>query len=207
MFLENSMKLVLGSSSKWRKQVLEQAGYEFTTMSPDIDEKAIRHEDPQKLALAIANAKADALVKQVQEPMILITVDQVVVCNNKVYEKPVSAAEAREFMHSYEHFPASTITAVVVINTETQKRVDGVDIATVYFHPIPENYMEELIAKGDIFSCAGGFQVEYGDGKVVPYVKSIDGAIDSVKGLPMRLVEKLIDDVVGATLVATLKSP
>lgn len=189
------MQLILGSSSKWRKQVLEQAGYKFKVMSPDIDEKAIRHDDPEQLALAIANAKADALISQIHEPALLITVDQVVVCNDKIYEKPVSPEEAREFMHSYAHFPASTVTAVVVVNTETGKRVDAVDIATVYFYPIPEVAMEELIEQGDIFSCAGGFQIEYGDGKIVPYVKKVEGAVDSVKGLPMRLLGHLLTQV------------
>ncbi len=186
------MQIILGSSSKWRKQVLEQAGYKFKVMSPDIDEKAIRHDDPEQLALAIANAKADALLPRIAEPALLITIDQVVVCDGKIYEKPVSAEQAREFMCSYAHFPASTVTAVVVVNTETGKRVDAVDIATVYFYSIPESAMEELIEQGDIFSCAGGFQIEYGDGKIVPYVKKVEGAIDSVKGLPMRILEQLL---------------
>jgi len=191
------MKIILGSSSRWRKQILEQAGFEFTCLAPDIDEKAIRNDDPKELALAIANAKADAvktrlIASQITEPALLITVDQVVVCNNKIYEKPISKEQAREYMQSYAHYPAQTVTAVVVTNTETGERVDGVDIATVYFHPIPEAQMERLIAEGDIFSCAGGFQIEHDDGKITQYVKHVEGAVDSVKGLPMRLLEKLL---------------
>ena len=64
------MKIILGSSSRWRKQILEQAGYTFKVMSPDIDEKAIRHADSEQLALAIANAKADKLLEQITEPAI-----------------------------------------------------------------------------------------------------------------------------------------
>lgn len=37
--------------------------------------------------------------------------------------------------------------------------------------------------------------IEHGDGKIVPYVKKIEGAIDSVKGLPMRLLEHLLTQV------------
>ncbi len=56
------MEIVLGSSSKWRKEVLRSMGYTFTTMSPDIDEKAIRDADPHILTLKIARAKAEALL-------------------------------------------------------------------------------------------------------------------------------------------------
>ena len=99
-----SLPIILGSSSIWRKQVLTNLGYKFTTMSPDIDEKAIRYNwryyftvltlfrdpDPTKLTLMIANAKADALLSKVTEPSILITSDQVIVCNGVIREKPES---------------------------------------------------------------------------------------------------------------------
>lgn len=60
------MRVILGSSSPWRKEVLKILGYEFDCMSPDIDEKSIRDSDPHKLTLKIAHAKADALLPQVQ---------------------------------------------------------------------------------------------------------------------------------------------
>jgi len=57
------MKIILGSASARRKDILQQMGYEFEVMSANIDEKAIRFDDPKKLTLAIVNAKADALEK------------------------------------------------------------------------------------------------------------------------------------------------
>ena len=64
------MRIILGSSSKWRRKLWER---HFGTqesgafLSPDIDEKALRHEDAETLTLLIANAKADALVKRLLE--------------------------------------------------------------------------------------------------------------------------------------------
>ena len=58
-------QIILGSSSRWRKDILEKMGYEFTCMSPDIDEKAIRHEDPKEMTLMIARAKGKALLDKV----------------------------------------------------------------------------------------------------------------------------------------------
>ncbi|XP_011074545.1 maf-like protein DDB_G0281937 isoform X1 [Sesamum indicum] len=55
-------KIILGSSSVARKKILADMGFEFTTMSADIDEKAIRKEKPEDLVTALAEAKANAIV-------------------------------------------------------------------------------------------------------------------------------------------------
>ncbi len=189
------MKLILGSASKWRRQILHNAGYDFSTMSPDIDEKQIRHADPNQLALLIAHAKADALLPKITEPAILITSDQVVFCHDQIFEKPSSEIEVRKFLNSYQQHDAATITAIVVTDTATGQREQGVDRVNVVFNPIPEGVINHMIAEGEVFSCAGGFQIEDENGKLNPYIKKTDGAIDSVKGLPLQLLNELIAKV------------
>ncbi|MBI2409924.1 Maf family protein [Candidatus Kaiserbacteria bacterium] len=95
------MKIILGSSSKYRKRVLEENGYKFGIMIPDIDEKKIRTEDPYELPLMIAEAKAAALIPKIPDPALLITSDQIVVCDRQVYEKPQTEEEARSFLQKY----------------------------------------------------------------------------------------------------------
>ena len=64
---EKKLKLILGSSSKFRKALLRGFGYEnFETMNPDIDEKAIRHADPSTMVKMISNGKMDALIGKVR---------------------------------------------------------------------------------------------------------------------------------------------
>jgi predicted house-cleaning NTP pyrophosphatase (Maf/HAM1 superfamily) len=60
------MRVVLGTSSRWRRQLWRQHFDELECEfeAPDIDEKAIRHADAEALTLLIANAKADALVER-----------------------------------------------------------------------------------------------------------------------------------------------
>lgn len=53
---------------------------QFSTASPDIDEKAIRDPDPRKMCAEISRAKARALVQSLDKPGILITADQVPLC-------------------------------------------------------------------------------------------------------------------------------
>ena len=78
------MTLILGSKSLGRQTVLKEAGYAFEVVTADIDEKAIRLSDPEKLVLALAHAKADAILKKIAGPGMLITADQVTVCNGEI---------------------------------------------------------------------------------------------------------------------------
>eukprot|EP01116_Phalansterium_solitarium_P009488 TRINITY_DN23653_c0_g1_i1.p1 TRINITY_DN23653_c0_g1~~TRINITY_DN23653_c0_g1_i1.p1 ORF type:complete len:192 (-),score=42.19 TRINITY_DN23653_c0_g1_i1:277-852(-) len=185
------LKIILGSSSKWRKQVLERMGYTFSVLSPDIDEKAIRDPDPVQLTLKIARAKADELVSKVTEPAILICSDQVIVCNGEIREKPVDEAQARAFLKSYTENPAEAVVGVVVVNTATGKRLEATDIAKQHFKSITDELIERLIADGTIFWCAGGFAIELMDGHLGP----VDGDRDTIMGLPNEVTRRLIEAV------------
>lgn len=184
------MKIILGSASKGRKSVLESMGYEFEVMVADIDEKAIRFNDPKKLTLALARAKADVLQRKIHEPALLITSDQVVVWNGQIREKPESEEQAREYLRGYSQHPAEVVTTVVVTNTATGKRKEGVDVVRVSFAPIPEEVIEKFIKEGDPFSHAGGFTIR--SPILQEYIDRVDGTEDSVTGLPKELTERLI---------------
>jgi septum formation protein len=187
------MKIVLGSASAGRKKILRKIGYDFDVMPADIDEKAIRHGDPKQLTLLLARAKANALLPRIQEPAILITSDQVGLCDGIILEKPESENEAKEFLKKYARHSAKTITAVVVTNTENGKRAEGVDIAEVFFLPIPEEVIEQYIKEGDALLQSGGFSTDHPI--LAKYVARIEGEPESVIGLPVALTKKLIESV------------
>lgn len=188
------MKVILGSSSAGRKLIMDELskeiGFEFEIVSPDIDEKAIRSKNPEDLVMAIANAKADALISKIQEPAILITSDQVVLCKDKIREKPVSEEEAREFLQSYADSHPKTLGAVVVVNTLTGKRASGFQRSTVYFKPFPKEIIDEHIRSGMSMRGAGGFCMH--DPILKDYTGHIVGGYDSAVGLSKELVKKLI---------------
>ena len=186
------MRIILGSASKQRKRVLERAGYSFEVMVADIDEKAIRFDDPRELTMALAKAKAKALLPRIKEPALLITADQVVVWNGQILEKPENAEEARQFLRGYAQYPGQPVNATVVTNTETGKQIGENDINTVYFKLFPDEVIEQLIAEGNIFSQAGAFSLE--DPLVKPYIDHIEGTLDSIEGLPFELTQRLLKE-------------
>ena len=182
-----TLPIVLGSSSKGRRAVLEKLGVPIAAiMSPDIDEKAIRRPDAASLTLAIANAKADALQHKMH--CLLITSDQVVVCNGAIREKPRDEAEARAFLQSYG--TAECVNAVVVTNTKTGERVSGVERCTVHFKPIPDDVVTVLIAQGDVMHCAGGVCIE----QLERYLLGHEGEEECIMGMPRSLTLKLLSE-------------
>ncbi|XP_060199690.1 uncharacterized protein LOC132628025 isoform X4 [Lycium barbarum] len=208
-------KLILGSSSTARRKILADMGYHFTTMSADIDEKAIRKEKPEDLVMALAEAKAEAIIPRVSigesegdaEPTLLITCDQVVVYEGVVREKPSSEAEARQFMKDYANGHAATVSSVLVTNLVTGSRRgewDKVEVPLlissqysisrqIYFHDIPDQVIDKLIEEGIVLYAAGGLIIEHP--LILPYVKEVVGSTDSVMGLPKALTERLIKEV------------
>jgi septum formation protein len=187
------MKLILGSKSVGRYEVLSNAGYEFDVMVSDIEEEAIRTGDYELLPLLIARGKKDALLPKIKEDAILITSDQVVVWNKRLREKPKDKNEARDWLRTHFKHPSKAITSVIATNTKTGKSAEGVDIVRVYFKKIPDNVIEKLIKKGRILNTAGACVAE--DPLLNPYIKKLEGDLDSLTGLPMKLTKKLLEQV------------
>jgi septum formation protein len=187
------MKIILGSSSVYRQQVLKDAGIGFEVMKPGIDEKAIRFDDPEKLVLAIANAKADALVEKVNEPAILIASDQVVLCEGKIREKPESREEAERFLRSYIEHPLEVANGIVVVNTTTGKRAQTINRQSMSFKPSFAEAIPALLDVPDTMYCAGAIMTEHP--LAAAHVLSMTGGLDGFMGMPLTVVQGLMKEV------------
>ncbi|KAL8459010.1 hypothetical protein ACS0TY_036475 [Phlomoides rotata] len=194
-------KIILGSSSVARKKILADMDFEFTTMV-DIDEKAIREENPEDLVMVLAEAKADAIIGKIKneasrendvKPTVVIAADTVVVYEGMIREKPSSEEEARLFIKGYSGGHAATVSSVLVTNLSTGLRKGGWDKVEIYFHDIPEEIIDKLIEEGMVLNVAGGLIIEHP--LVLPYVKEVVGGTDSVMGLPMGLTRRLMEEV------------
>jgi len=192
MALPLSLPLILGSSSIFRRAVLTELGFVFEIVPPDIDEKALRHEDPKMLTLIISRAKAKAVMEKVgQRDVLIICSDQVIVCNGVIREKPTSNEECKEFLRSYRTYPALSVNSVVVVNTKTGKICEGTDVATQHFKYLPEELIDDLIENGDVMLCSGGFTIEH----MGLYLGERIGEEETVRGLPKSLTLKLLKEV------------
>jgi len=187
------MKIILGSQSRQRQEVLTEAGYDFAVLTADIDERAIRHTDPKGLVMRLARAKAAAILPQITEPALLVTADQVAVCNGMILEKPRDEAEARKFINHYRDYPLDTVNSMLVTNTTTGKSAGGIDVSRIYFKPIPKAAIDEALQIGRIMHAAGAMLAQHPPFN--QYVDRLEGTLDSVAGLPLKLLQRLINEV------------
>ncbi len=187
------MKLILGSSSWSRQAILKRNGLVFEIISPEIDEKTIRFENPVELVTAIAEAKMDAVLAKLSEQAFVITSDQVVVSDKLILEKPESIQEATEFLIRHRSIPPETVTAVCVSNSVTGQRITVVDFAKAFFSSIPDDLIDRLIDNGRIMSCSGAYIIN--DPLMDPYVDHIEGTLDSIEGLPFEVTLSLLKQV------------
>ena len=219
--------IVLGTSSRWRRQLFNKhfpaLANNVTCLSPGIDEKSVTLEntpersksDPQKLTLAVARAKAEALTEKCKNDVnvkqhgkvILITLDQVVYVDGRIREKPRDPEECKICLESYRTHPLTTVTAIVVrgLNFDSedeqfeakenglQNQAESVDIAKQYFTDIPDNVIKALIDKGEVLHCAGGITVE--SELLKPYLAKRVGTMESIMGLPVHSVRELMNKV------------
>ena len=188
------MKIILGSASKKRKILLEEAGIIIDgIITADIDEKAIRHESPIELVQVLARAKREALRQRVTEPVLLITADTVLFCGDELFEKPESPDEERKFFKSYDgKTEFGFATGITVTNTATGETREAVDAGSCVMGPFSEEFIEEYIKKGEYKEYAGGFT--YMD-PAFSSLKFISGHADSLMGISVELVKKFLKEL------------
>jgi septum formation protein len=185
------LPVILGSSSKWRQKLVKEWGINAELMSPDIDEKAIRDPNPATMVVKIARGKTAVLLPQIKQDAILITSDQVIVCNGEVREKPETADRCREYLRSYRTHPAEAYVGIVVTNTKTGKSIERVAVAKQHFMSVSEELIEELIRQGDVMTCAGGFVVE----QMTAVAGKLEGELSTIMGLSKNTTLDMITEV------------
>jgi septum formation protein len=205
--------LILGSASFTRKLILKEMGIAFHIVVRPIDEKSLgdrtNNSKPEELVLELAHAKMNHLINEIQagrchddfpeslrgKDCVVMTGDQVVVCNGRILEKPESIDEAKSFVAMYATHPPSTVGSVVLRHLPSQITVSGVDIATIHFkEDIPDDLVDKLLEDdAPLLSCAGGLMVEHE--LVKASIDHIDGTEDSVMGLSKALLTKLLQEL------------
>ncbi|CAI0549002.1 unnamed protein product, partial [Linum tenue] len=202
-----SFQIILGSASTARQRILAEMGYEFRVMTADIDERSIRKDKPEELVMALAEAKADAIIARLlntgqlqkdTDMTLLITADTVVVYKGVVREKPTTISDIHLalsllLLAGYSGGHAAVVGSILVTNLNTGSRRVTWERAEVYFHEIPDEIVDSLIEEGITFKVAGGLMLEHP--LTLPFVEAVIGNTDTVMGLPSALTQQFIDEV------------
>ncbi|OGI73115.1 hypothetical protein A3D42_02220 [Candidatus Nomurabacteria bacterium RIFCSPHIGHO2_02_FULL_41_18] len=187
---KKKIKLILGSASSFRKKLLEDAGFVFDVKTADIDEKQIRHEDFKELVLRLGLAKRDAILakNKFSKNTILITSDLVVSHNGKLREKPVSKEEVIAWHKEYPKGETVVFCSIVVYHIGLNKTLKAVDVVSIKWGKIPTRVIHQMADDPMTYKGAGFVGRAF-----FHYAKSTKGAIDTVIGVPVRILEDFLE--------------
>ncbi|MCA3699092.1 MAG: septum formation inhibitor Maf [Brevundimonas sp.] len=173
-------ELVLASASPRRIELLALIGITPDHIDPaDIDETPLKAEQPPRLAVRLARAKAEAVAERHPEAVVL-SADTVVAVGRRLLEKPADAAETERFLRLLSGRNHRVFTAVAVARPgRTAHRCVE---TRVTFKRLSEPEISAYVAGGDWRGKAGGYGIQ---GPAAAFVTRIVGSHPAVMGLPL----------------------
>jgi septum formation protein len=174
-----SLKLVLGSGSPRRLELLAQIGLTpFAIRAPDINEDVKTGELPRDYVKRIAAQKVAAVAADADE--VVLCADTTVALGRRIMGKPADAGEAAAFLYALSGRRHKVITALAV-KRGTQVWTKDVQ-STVAFKQLSDAEVNAYIASDDWRGKAGGYAIQ---GPASAYIPWINGSYTGIVGLPL----------------------
>lgn len=181
------MKVILASSSQWRKQLLEDAGIACVAVDAGVDESVITAANPELLAQARADAKA-AVVAEKYPTSWVVAADQVAHMGGVSFGKPADRDEWRSRLKALRGRRHTLTTAVALVHGEMSRRF-SVSTDVFFRSDLEDTEIEAYMDLGEAKNCAGGYMVER---RGAWLVERCEGDWNNVIGLPvLHLISEL----------------
>ena len=178
-------RMVLASASPRRRQLLKQAGYQFTVFPAKINEAdfACDRISPAEYAKRLALAKARQVAEKFPESLV-IGADTVVVSQGRLIGKPADEKQAERITRKLFSAPHKVITAVALVRLSEGLELVESDTTIVYPKKIAEH-----IKSGSWRDKAGAYAIKE---DADPFIEKLQGSLTNVMGLPMELLNRLL---------------
>jgi septum formation protein len=194
-------RIYLASRSPRRRELLKQIGVNFellllredTRRMVDVDETPSPGELPRDYALRIAEAKAEAAVRQIAHralrPRPVLAADTTVVLEDRIVGKPVDADHAEQILLALSGREHYVISAVALAYKE--KLQSRISVSTVRFRKLTETEIRLYVAGGEPLGKAGAYAIQ---GRAAAFVVRIDGSYSGIMGLPLAETADLLQN-------------
>lgn len=185
-------RLLLASSSPYRRELLSRLHLPFDCSAPDIDETAHNNETAEHLVLRLAEAKARALTLSHPDHLIIGS-DQVAILGREILGKPHTPERAMAQLKACSGNSVTFLTSVALLDSRSGRlQVDCVPF-TVHFRELDESRIERYLRIEQPYDCAGSFKAE---GLGISLFRTTSGSdATSLIGLPLiRLVDMLLEE-------------
>ncbi|MCL4106546.1 UNVERIFIED_CONTAM: hypothetical protein GTU68_009680 [Idotea baltica] len=182
-------KLILSSTSQYRRELLERLRFPFTCASPNIDESAHVDETPKQLVSRLALAKAK-VVSGRERDAVVIGSDQVAFLNNRIIGKPGNKLAAIQQLQACSARTIQFFTGLAVCCASTGFNSVHVEVFTVHFRPLTKSTIENYLELEKPYDCAGSFKCE---GLGIALFSKMEGDDPtSLQGLPLIALTSML---------------
>jgi septum formation protein len=180
------LRLILGSASPRRKELLAQLGISpDAIMPPEIDEDPKKGELPRPYCARVAREKAFAVQGGADD--IILTADTTVALGRRILGKPRDAGQAAEFLTALGGRRHQVITAIAV------RRGDRIwtreSVSAVKMKRLSDAELNAYLAGGDWQGKAGAYAIQGAAGAFIPW---ISGSFTGIVGLPLAETSALL---------------
>lgn len=186
-----SRRIILGSGSPRRRELLSGLGVEFTVDTGNTFEESVPADAaPQEVPLLMAQGKSHGFHRPLEADELLITSDTVVILDGKVLGKPHSREEALEMLHTLCGRTHEVVSAVTFRTVEGEKSVT--DSTLVHINPLTDEEIDHYIDTCKPYDKAGSYGVQEWLGYAA--IGHIEGSFYNVMGFPTHKVWELLKD-------------
>lgn len=184
------MRIVLGSASPRRRDLLEGLGLSFEVAAADIDESVRPDEEPAPYVARLAAEKAATvgarLGSSADDGLVVIAADTTVDIGGRILGKPEDETEARAMLAALSGRTHQVHTGVTV--HRGGRSVTDVATTDVTFVALTPSLVDWYVGTGEPFGKAGAYAIQ-GAGSVL--VASVHGSVSNVIGLPLTVLVEL----------------
>ena len=187
-------KIILGSNSPRRKELLAGLDIEFTVDTGNTFEEVYDPATPhERIPEVLSEGKSYGFHRPLAEGEVLITSDTLVLCEDRVMGKPHSREEAFDMLRFLSGKEHKVITAITV--RDSQRCKTSSDTAIVFFKELSDNEIEYYIDTFKPFDKAGAYGIQEWIGYIG--IGKIEGSFFTIMGLPVHLVYQELLNFIG----------
>ncbi|MBI5780916.1 MAG: septum formation protein Maf [Rhodocyclales bacterium] len=183
-------RLILASTSPYRRQLLERFGLPFAAMSPQVDETPLPGEPPGQTACRLAEAKARAAAATLGEACHVIGSDQVAHLGDQRFGKPGSAERAVAQLQRMRGQTVEFSTAVCVLDEQGQARTEVVPTRVRFRADLTDEEIVRYVERERPLDCAGSAKAE---GLGIALLEAVDSSDPTALiGLPLIATARML---------------
>ena len=187
-------KIILGSNSPRRKELLAGLDIDFTVDTGNTFEEVYDPSTPQeRIPEVLSEGKSYGFHRELEENEILITSDTLVLCGDRVMGKPHSREEAIDMIKWLSGKDHKVITAITLRDAHSCSTSS--DTAIVRFKKLSDNEIEYYVDTYKPFDKAGAYGVQEWIGYIG--IGHIEGSFYTIMGLPVHLVYNELSKFIG----------